>query len=475
MASIDAIKNKNGEITSYRIRVFRGRDADGKQLKPFTKTWKIPPTFKSEKAIQRELAKVAGQFESDCNAGKISTENYTLYQYAEIYIELAERDCKPATVTFYRSMLPFFKDDIGTTKLKQLRPEHLEAFYNRLRTENVKQESTAKATEQLAELKKKSGKTQKEIALECGLSEGTLRNAIRQKNVTMDTARKIAEYFKQPLEKLFTVSEQNTGLSQKSIRHIHNFIHAILREAETKGAVAYNVANKIKPPKVKNHEAEFFELSEILTIKEALDNESFKFRTATYLLMDTGIRRGELLGIRWKSVDFTNRTIRIENNVVYTPEHGITTNSPKNGECRTVNISPELIPVLKDYKKYQKQQARILFSHIENDVERMRALTEYNPDGYLFIQEDTGKVMHPTTLNAFMIKLSKKVGLHIHPHKFRHSQASLLYASNVDIVTISKRLGHKQVSTTQNIYAHMMEKSDRQASDTISNLIFKQA
>ena len=61
--------------------------------------------------------------------------------------------------------------------------------------------------------------------------------------------------------------------------------------------------------------------------------------------------------------------------------------------------------------------------------------------------------------------------MHIHPHKFRHSQASILYV--VDIVTISKRLGHKQVSTTQYIYAHMIEKSDKEVSDKIADILFR--
>ena len=99
-------------------------------------------------------------------------------------------------------------------------------------------------------------------------------------------------------------------------------------------------------------------------------------------------------------------------------------------------------------------------------------MKKYNSEGYLFIKE-TGEVMNPKVLNAWMRKFSKKLGMHIHPHKFRHSQASILYASGVDVVTISKRLGHKQVSTTQNIYAHIMEKSDKEASDKISALLFQ--
>lgn len=117
-------------------------------------------------------------------------------------------------------------------------------------------------------------------------------------------------------------------------------------------------------------------------------------------------------------------------------------------------------------------QTNIKFSYIENDIERQKAIKEYNSEGYLFIQE-SGKIMSPNSINEWMLRLSKKLDMHIHPHKFRHSQASILYASGTDVVTISKRLGHKQVSTTQNIYAHLMEKSDRAAANMIDALLFK--
>lgn len=203
-----------------------------------------------------------------------------------------------------------------------------------------------------------------------------------------------------------------------------------------------NIADHATPPKNVRHEAEFFEIDEIIKIKEALDHEPLKYRIATYLLISTGIRRGELIGIRWKSVDFKNCTIRIENNIVYTKENGLIHNTPKNNECRTVNIAPELIPLLKEYKKHQHHEAAIRFSYITDVLQRQKELQKYNPDGYLFIRE-SGSVMSPNTLNEWMLSFSKQLGMRIHPHKFRHSQAFILYASGVDIVTISKRLGKR--------------------------------
>ena len=74
MANITPIKDKDGNITSYRFRVYRGKDAEGKQLKPFTKNWKVPDTYKSEKAILKALEKVAGEFEANCKRGDVSVD-----------------------------------------------------------------------------------------------------------------------------------------------------------------------------------------------------------------------------------------------------------------------------------------------------------------------------------------------------------------------------------------------------------------
>lgn len=325
---------------------------------------------------------------------------------------------------------------------------------------------------QISQLLQNFPQTKITLIEKTGLCDNTIRLAFKPKKISIESAEKIASYFEKPVRDLFTISSSGKGISPKYINHYHSFIHTVLEQAVKEGALNRNVANQATPPKNIKHEAEFFEIDEILKIKQALDKEPMKYRIATYLLINTGIRRGELIGIRWKSIDFNKCTIRIENNVVYTKNHGVVTTTPKNNECRTINIALELIPLLKLYKKQQHIEASMKMSYIADNLQRQKAIKEYNPEGYLFIQE-SGKVMSPNSINEWMIELSKRLGMHIHPHKFRHSQASILYATGVDIVTISKRLGHKQVSTTQNIYAHMMEKSDKDASDKIADVLFR--
>ena len=81
MATAVPYKDKDGNIISYQIQVFRGRDNAGKKLKPYTESWKVPQTYKSEKAIKKALEKEMGAFEAKCREGRVSMENSTLSEY----------------------------------------------------------------------------------------------------------------------------------------------------------------------------------------------------------------------------------------------------------------------------------------------------------------------------------------------------------------------------------------------------------
>ena len=82
--------------------------------------------------------------------------------------------------------------------------------------------------------------------------------------------------------------------------------------------------------------------------------------------------------------------------------------------------------------------------------------------------------MHPDSITDWLNKFSKRHGLlHVNPHAFRHTMASMLYFNGVDSVSISKRLGHAQVSTTANIYAHVIEKADKQNADILADIFLK--
>jgi len=105
MANIRPIKDKNGVVNSYQIRVYRGRDVDGKQLKPYSTVWKVPAGMKTARTIEKEVNKFAAIFENECKAGMVSSDKKTFAEYAAYVIELKERDNKHRTVERYKELL----------------------------------------------------------------------------------------------------------------------------------------------------------------------------------------------------------------------------------------------------------------------------------------------------------------------------------------------------------------------------------
>lgn len=253
------------------------------------------------------------------------------------------------------------------------------------------------------------------------------------------------------------------GLSPKTIIEHHRLISTVLDQAEKEGLIPFNVANRASLPKVQQKEVNYFQPEEVAAIREALDTEPIKWKTITHLLLITGARRGEVLGLKWDKVDFERGRIHICNSVLYSKDIGIYESTPKTATSdRFVSLPHETMLLLQEYRLWQNQ-------------ERLRLGSYYQDQAFVFAQ-DTGKPMHPDSVTDWLNKFSKRHSLpHINPHAFRHTMASMLYFNGVDSVSISKRLGHAQVSTTANIYAHVMEEADQRSADILADVFLKKA
>lgn len=393
MANIRPIKDKNGVVNSYQIRVYRGRDANGKQLKPYQTVWKIPVGMKNARTIEKEVNKFAAIFENECKSGMVSSEKKTFAEYAAYVLQLKERDNKHRTVERYKELLERINPEIGHIKLSEVTGEHLNRLYIKLAQPGQN---------------KRTGE----------------------------------------------------GLAPKTILEHHRLIHVIFAQAKKEGAVRLNIAETATPPVVKMKEAEFFEIEDVLKIIECLKDEPLKWQCITHLLIASGARRGEIMALKWSAVDFKKNEIKISANLLYASDRGVYEDTPKTGESRYVTIAPDVMRLLAEHRR---QQA----------FARFQMGAEWVDTGYCFTQAN-GKAMHPDSITDWLSKFSQKHNLpHIHPHKFRHTQASILYAEGIDPVTISKRLGHKQVSTTQNIYAHMVAKADAEANEAVASVLYK--
>ena len=144
-------------------------------------------------------------------------------------------------------------------------------------------------------------------------------------------------------------------------------------------------------------------------------------------------------------MEFDHNRIHICNSILYKPDIGVYEETPKTEtSIRFMTLPLKTMKLLRKYRAWQNE-------------ERLRLGEYYQYQGYVFSQ-DNGQPMHPDSVKRWLNKFSARHDLpHINPHAFRHTMASMRYFNGVDSVSISKRLGHAQVSTTANIYAHIME------------------
>jgi integrase len=424
-------------------------------------TYKAPATMK-EKQAEKEAERQANLFEEKCKQGVIADNRQTFEVYANYVLDLKRRNgLKDSTYNIYKGLLIRINAGIGHLKIKDIRPQHLNSFYQQLSKKGVRVEHTkAVSRVNIKDLLKKEGLTQEQFVDQAGICLKTLHSAIKGNSIKIESAEKIADTFHVPINKIFKVtggSEQ--PLSNKTILEYHRLISTIMTQAEKELLVPFNFASRATPPKAKKPEVNFLEIEDIRKILECLPQEPLKWQSVVYLLIFTGCRRGEIAGLKWDCIDFDKAIITIKNNLLYTPEKGIYLDTPKTETSeRIVTFDRSIIPVLQEYKK-------------EQTGEILKSGNKWNRTGFVFCQ-DNGNPIFPDSINQFLVRFSKKHNLpHINPHAFRHSMVSMLFSDGLDAVTISKRLGHSKVSTTTDIYAHVMENADRTAADSIGRLL----
>lgn len=470
MANITPRRNKNGEIISYRIRVSKGYDATGKKLNPYVMTWK-PSAGMTAKQIEKELHKQAIAFEELCNQGLAGDGKQKFSVYADYVIDLKTKsgELRHHTVTRYRDLLKRINAGIGHIKLSDIRPQHLNQLYEQLSRQGLRkagEKAVAKHPEQLPEMIHNAGFSSVEAFVKerAALSMATYRKALKGDRIAGESAEKFANALGMPVKALFTIETDRRPLSSKTVREHHALIHLILRHAEQELLVPYNAADKAKPPKTSKPCANYFEKSEVAAILEAAESEPIKWRALLHIMLVTGGRRGEVLGLTWNCIDFTFNRIYVEKAVYYESNKGIYIDKPKtNSSVRWIRLPESTMELLKRYRMEYYEPMRAAFGK------------EWNDTGFVFVKDsapDAGKPMHPDSVTGYCKKFSEKYGLkHINPHAFRHTAASLLYFAGVDAVSISGHLGHATPSTTQNMYAHVIAEAESRISDCMGQII----
>lgn len=186
---------------------------------------------------------------------------------------------------------------------------------------------------------------------------------------------------------------------------------------------------------------------------EIMDGEPLKWRALVSLLIDTGIRRGECCALRWENVDFKTGTIIIAGNLCYTKQKGVYLDTPKNGRTRTVYAGEDTMALLQHLRSEQAEKAI---------------------SSYVFTQENSPEPMHPQSPTRYLKNLSTRHGIPpLHPHKLRHTFASVAITSGADVASVSEALGHSDKAVTLRMYTHADQESISKAAQIFREAIKK--
>ena len=458
MATIEKITGKTG--TTYRISVSGGFDTAGKRIR-HRMTYKPEPGM-TARQIQKAVQRAAADFERSIEQGFSLDNRQTFSDYSAYVVALKQRTgTKHRTITGYQHLMERTNQAIGHMAIQDIRAVHLNRFYQNLAESGIRDvEPRAIQKADLRATLKEKKLSMAKVAKLAGVAESTVNAAAKGAAILKEKAELIAQAAEIPFDHLFTVEERNEPLSNTSILAYHRFIHVVLAQAEKEMLVPYNAADKATPPQKEKSEVGTFQTSELIAIRNAAAQEPIKWQMIIHLLMITGCRRGEIVGLKWDRVNWKENSIRIDATLLYTPERGVYESTTKTGAERTIKLPKETMDLFRQYRVWQ------LETRIANG-------DRWKDTPYVFTGE-CGGCMAPDTLSGYLTRFEKKYNLpHIHAHKFRHSMASVLYFSGADPVSISKRLGHAQVSTTQNIYSHLIEQADTQSAERIADAIFR--
>lgn len=399
---------------SYFISVFNGRDCNGKKIRESI-TFN-PDPFKTEKQNLKELEKFVYEFEQKVKSGKyLDGEKLTFQQFTEIWFrDYANVHLEKATLQLYEGLLEkHIIPVIGHLKLSKILPTHLNKLYLTLNQE------------------RKDGK------------EG--------------------------------------GYSAKTIKHIHNTINGIFSAAIKWNIVTDNPCERVETPKLtpNRDKLKFFTLEETERFLQAIENEesnetrftNTQFQLFFQMALFCGLRRGELIALEWNDLNFAENSVNICKSTSMIKGEMITKKPKTNSSIRKISVPDSVMNLARQYRKEQLQH-------------RMNIGSAWEGDSYVFIQWN-GKQMHPDTPYKTFKKIIKRYNESVTDekdklpeiplHGLRHTSATLLISQNVDVKTVSSRLGHAQTSTTMDIYTHALKKLDENASKTLDNLLLKKA
>lgn len=393
MASIKQMETKDGK-RFFKISVSRGY---GKSA--YTKRWYWPDGW-SKKAAEREVGKVAAEYELQCSKGEI--------------LNRAQEKQKA------------IEEQTEASKLKTVK-QYAEGVF--MPTKEATFSENARSSYRMF--------LDKHIIPVIGES------------LLIDVSSAM-------LTKLL-IDFQKNGYAHASAVKLYNILNGIFEMAFLDDSIPMNPMMKVKRPaprkdeNIQDESEKAFTVQELNKVLDCVKQEPLKWQVYINLAADSACRRGELCGLWWSDIDWDAGTITIRRNLQYTTAKGIYTAAPKNGKVRTVDVGAETLNLL---RMLRAAQAQTCISQ------------------WIFTQDGTTEPMHPQSPTRYFKRFGERYGIEdFHPHKLRHSSASIAITNGADVVSVSERLGHSDTAVTLRMYAHANEESIRRAGQTVRDAL----
>lgn len=250
---------------------------------------------------------------------------------------------------------------------------------------------------------------------------------------------------------------EGAGLAPRTVGHVHRLLHRVFARGVKWEVVVTNPAGVADPPRVTPKEIEILTADQTEALLSALRGRPIY--PIAVVGLATGIRRGEITALRWADIDFDGGKVRVERSLEQT-NAGLAFKLPKTkAGRRTISIPPSIVIELRNHWRRQQQQRLAL------------GVGKAVPGDLVFARPDATP-WPPDSLTTAWAKAIVALKLpRVTLHALRHTHASQLIAAGLDVVTVSRRLGHSSPSVTLNVYAHLFGNTDERAAAVVEKAL----
>ncbi len=247
------------------------------------------------------------------------------------------------------------------------------------------------------------------------------------------------------------------GLSPRSVQYAHRILFHALKDAAEAGLLARNPASLVRAPRVPKPSMEVWSADEARRFIDSIETD--RLRALWILMITTGVRRGEALGLQWNDVDMNLSRLAIRRSRVAVGYEVLEAEPKTRSARRSVSLDSTTVRALVTHRRHQRE-------------ERLAAGPAWIESEYLFTTED-GSPLHPGRVSKLFMQHVDASGLRrIRLHDLRHTAATLALTAGVHPKVVQERLGHANVSVTLDVYSHVLEGLQEDAASKVESLVF---